>query len=351
MNSRERVLAILDRQPVDRIPVDIWCTGEVHESLCEYAGVQDELELYRILGIDKILWFSARYAGPIRQPQSENESTNFWGMRMQRIQAGLAAYDEFLDFPLAQYDTPKSLDDYPWWPNVDLFDYEAMAAEAGRGGKEFVTLGPWVSIFEIYCWMRGLENAMMDLVMNPEFVHAALDRIESVQTELLKRFFAVAPDKADLVFISDDMGNQNGLMLSLKTWKEFFAPRLKRWCELIHSHGKRVFYHTDGSVDQLIPHLIEAGIDILNPIQHACPGMEMPELKQKYGDQIIFHGGVDNQAVLPFGTPQQVSEETLDCLQTLGKGGGYICCSCHNIQAGTPVENILTMIETVHRDG
>jgi len=79
--------------------------------------------------------------------------------------------------------------------------------------------------------------------------------------------------------------------------------------------------------------------------------MEMPELKQKYGDQIIFHGGVDNQAVLPFGTPQQVSEETLDCLQTLGKGGGYICCSCHNIQAGTPVENILTMIETVHRDG
>lgn len=351
MNSRERILAILDREQFDRIPVDIWCTHEVHQSLCEYAGVQDELELYRILGIDKILWVSAKYKGPIRQSQNDGESTNFWGMRMKRIQAGLAAYDEFLDYPLEQYNSSESLNDYPWWPDVDLFDYDAMALEAGRGGKEFATLGPWISCFEIYCWMRGLETAMMDLVMNPEYVQAALDRIESVQTEVLKRFFALAGDKIDLVFVSDDMGNQNGLMLSLKTWKEFFGPRLKRWCDLVHAHGKKVFYHSDGAIEALIPHLIEAGIDVLNPIQHACPGMEMAGLKQKYGQQLVFHGGIDNQSVLPFGTPQQVCEETLDCLQTLGKDGGYICCSCHNIQAGTPVENILTMIETVQKDG
>ena len=101
----------------------------------------------------------------------------------------------------------------------------------------------------------------------------------------------------------------------------------------------------------MIPHLIEAGIDVLNPIQHVCPGMDRKGLKEKYGDRLLFHGGVDNQSVLPFGSPEEVRGETRQCLQTLGESGGYICCSCHNIQAGTPVENILALLDTVHNEG
>jgi uroporphyrinogen decarboxylase len=95
----------------------------------------------------------------------------------------------------------------------------------------------------------------------------------------------------------------------------------------------------------LIPELIECGIDILNPIQHVCPGMDRSKLKEAFGDKLIFHGGVENQKILPMGTPKEVAEETRECIRTLGKDGGYICCSCHNIQAGTPLENILSMIE------
>jgi uroporphyrinogen decarboxylase len=93
--------------------------------------------------------------------------------------------------------------------------------------------------------------------------------------------------------------------------------------------------------------LIDAGIDILNPIQHVCPGMDTKEIKSKYGRHIIFHGGIDNQRVLPFGTPSEVAGEVKNCLRTLGDSGGYIVCSCHNVQAGTPIKNIIEMIQTV----
>ena len=107
-------------------------------------------------------------------------------------------------------------------------------------------------------------------------------------------------------------------------------------------------YHTDGAARPLLNPIVACGVDVLNPIQHACPGMDMAELKKEFGDRVIFHGGVDNQSVLPFGTPEVVRAETRDCLATLGAGGqGNICCSCHNVQAGTPLENVFALVETV----
>jgi len=140
---------------------------------------------------------------------------------------------------------------------------------------------------------------------------------------------------------------QENLLVPVEVWETHFKPRLKRWCDLIHSFGKKVLFHSDGAVLPLIPGLIACGIDILNPIQHVCPGMDRAVLKERFGKDIIFHGGVENQKVLPMGAAQEVADETRACLETLGRDGGYICCSCHNIQAGTPVENILAMINTV----
>jgi uroporphyrinogen decarboxylase len=344
---RERVIAVLEKRPVDRIPVDIWYTDEVLAYLKEFSGASDPLSVFRRLGIDKIVWFSQIYKGPTRKPRVEDEVTDHWGGLRRRVQAGPAVYEELADYPLLGYETLESLDDYPWWPDPEEYDYDKMWRKTVDAVSEFAVMAPWVSVFETYCWMRGLEQSLMDLYVNPGFVQAALDRIEGIQTEMLKRFLAGAPCKPDLVLVSDDMGGQENLLISLDTWMEFFGPRLKRWCDLIHSFGVRVFYHSDGAVEPLIPYLIEAGIDVLNPIQHACAGMDMRDLKKKYGDRLIFHGGVDNQRVLPFGTPEDVRRETLDCLEALGRGGGYICCSCHNIQARTPVENILSMIETI----
>jgi uroporphyrinogen decarboxylase len=240
--------------------------------------------------------------------------------------------------------------DYPWWPKPDEFDYEDAERRAREAASEFAVIGPWVSLFEIYCQLRGLEQALMDLVLDPDLVDAILDYVEEIQTQMMRRLLSRAPGCFDLVFVSDDIAGQTGLLMSPASWRRHLEPRLKRWCDLIHDHGARVLYHTDGAAEPLVGPLIDTGIDVLNPIQHICPGMECGPLKQHYGSQVIFHGGIDNQHVLPFGTVDEVRRETLNCLETLGAGReGFICCSCHNVQAGTPIENILTMVETVQK--
>jgi uroporphyrinogen decarboxylase len=182
-------------------------------------------------------------------------------------------------------------------------------------------------------------------------MEAALDRIDAIQTAMLERFLTEMGDLIDLVFISDDMATQESLLLSLDAWDHHFKHRLENWCQIIHRHGKKVLFHTDGAARPIVPRLIKAGIDVLNPVQHICRGMDCVELQRDFGDSVIFHGGVENQRTLPFGTPEQVREETRACMKALGKNGGYICGSCHNVQAGTPVENILAMIETVISSG
>lgn len=357
MTPKQRISAVLNRQPVDRLPVDIWHTDEIRKLLADHYRAVDDLDLYRRMGIDKIVWVF-----PIYQPPDQQGSTgslhfgdaprSMWGTPLRAMQAGQALYHEFAAAPLAEYETPESLDRYPFWPEPDRFDYRQMTDLARRAATDFAVIGPWVSFFEVYCQMRGLETALMDIVANPDLVDAALDRIEACQTAMMRQFLDEAAEWVDMVFISDDMGCQNSLLLSLECWDRFFKDRLRRWCDLIHGYGRRVFFHSDGAVEPLVPRLIDCGIDILNPIQHACPGMDTADLKRKYGRQVIFHGGIDNQSVLPFGTPDDVRRETRRCLQTLGANReGYIVCSCHNIQPGTPLENILAMVETAVGEG
>lgn len=348
MNPHERILSTLNRQPTDRVPVDVWLTPEVLESLEKHVGENDELALYQKLGVDKIVWIFPGYNTEFFDPNFGGE-IDPWGVPLKRVRAGKATYQEYGEGPLAVFEDPAQLDHYPLWPDPERFNYAAAKALAERARSfGFATIGPWISHFEIYCHLRGMENALMDVLAEPDFLNAALDRIEAIQTTMLERFLRTMGDLTDIIFISDDMGTQASLLVSIEAWREFFRPRLIRWVELIHRHGKKVLFHTDGAARDIVPHLIEAGIDILNPIQHICPGMDRAPLKRDFGNAVIFHGGVENQHVLPFGSVEDVRREVETCLNTLGAGGGYIPCSCHNIQAGTPVENVIAMIETVH---
>ena len=348
MTPRERIHATLDRKPVDRTPVDLWLTPEVLQSLREHSGKSDELAVYQALGLDKIVWVFPGY-GSGRFDPNEGSGRTMWGVPTRMMKAGPATYQEFGTPPLADFDDPAQLDDYPLWPDPANFDY-AGASDWARQARsfDFATIGPWISHFEIYCQMRGLENALMDVAAEPEFLDATLDRIDTIQTAMLERFLTDMGGLIDIVFISDDMGTQESLLISPAAWDRHFRDRLTRWCDLIHRHGKKVLFHTDGAARPLLPQIINCGVDILNPIQHICPGMERDALQRDLGSQVIFHGGVDNQHVLPFGTPADVRRETRTCIETLGRDGGYICCSCHNTQAGTPVANILAMIAEAH---
>jgi uroporphyrinogen decarboxylase len=341
-------MAVLNREPVDRLPVDLWHVPEIGEDLRRHYGVEDDLSVYRAMGLDKIVWVFIEYGGLGSQVGAQQASgRTMWGVPLVGADAGAAHYEEFADAPMKDLDQ-SSLDGYPWWPDPERFDYDDAERRAREAGSEFVVIGPWVSLFEIYCQLRGLEQALIDLVLDPDLVDAILDRVEDIQSRMMRRLLSRAPQCFDLVFVSDDIAGQTGLLMSPASWHRHLEPRLHRWCELIHDHGARVFYHTDGAAEPLVESLLQAGIDVLNPIQHICPGMECAPLKFRYGHRVIFHGGIDNQHVLPFGTPDEVRGETTACLETLGAGGqGYICCSCHNVQAGTPIENILAMVETV----
>lgn len=360
MNPKERILATLDRRPVDRLPVDLWHTPEIGAALQRHFGVTDDLSVYRALGLDKIVWDFMDYrtdegdrAGAQSGAGAETAGTRtMWGVPLHGVQAGDAYYMEFESAPMAGYDTPDTLDRYPWWPRVDRFDYDGAVAKARAASAEYAVIGPWVSFFEIYCQLRGLEQSMIDLIDSPELVDAILDRIEAIQTAMMKEFFPRVRGHLDLVFISDDIAGQQSLIMSREMWARHLEPRMKRWCDLIHAHGLKVFYHTDGAARLLLRPILDCGVDVLNPIQHACPGMDLAELKKEFGHRVIFHGGVDNQSVLPRGNAEDVRVETRRCLDTLGAGReGFICCSCHNVQAGTPLENVFAMIETVKKHG
>lgn len=354
MTPRERVTAIINRRPADRIPVDLWTTPEVARDLRQHFRCETDAGWQTAMGLDKIHWAVPGYRrlGMINDAASDGSGRTMWGARTRSVQSGLATYSEVVQCPLAEFTEVRQLDDYPWWPDPEAFAYDEAAQWARRVAADgHPVMGPWISHFEIYCGLRGLEQALADLLEMPEFVEATLDKIEAVQTAMLERYLPMVQGVLDWVFISDDLGMQENLLMSMGTIEAHLLPRLRRWTDLIHSHGMKVMFHTDGAVRPLIPRLIECGVDILNPIQHVCPGMDCAELKREFGRDLIFYGGVENQRILPFGTPDEVREEVRYLLRTLGAGGGFICASCHNVQAGTPVDNILAMVETVHRQG
>ena len=365
LTPRDRIRRVLTGEPPDRPPVDLWHTAEVGAALRAHTKTGSDLEMYRALGLDKIYWSFVDYRRPdggradsqvgassaaagshAGVDESDVPARTTWGVPLRGIEAGAAHYDEFSDAPMRDCEDPAAVDDYPYWPDPDSFAYDEALEDAQRASAHFAVMGPWVSFYEIYCQLRGLEQALMDLVLAPALVEAILDRVEAIQTEVMKRHLERSAAYLDLVFVSDDMGTQTGLLMSPKIWAQHFRARMRRWCDLIHSYGLKVFYHTDGAAEPLIRPLIECGIDVLNPIQHVCPGMDPARLAREYGKDVVFHGGVDNQRVLPFGTPEEVRAEVRMLGDTLGRGTkGFICCSCHNVQAGTPVPNILAMIE------
>ena len=157
------------------------------------------------------------------------------------------------------------------------------------------------------------------------------------------RIYEAIPGKVTISYVAEDMGGQEDLMISPAQIREFLLPGMRRMIGLVHGAGAYAFHHNDGAVRRIVPDMIEAGIDALNPIQWRCPGMEREALKRDFGGRIVFHGGVDNQRTLPFGTAEDVRREVADNLRILGAGGGYICTSAHYIQADTPLENILAM--------
>ena len=199
--------------------------------------------------------------------------------------------------------------------------------------------------------IRDIAEWYVSTSSRQEYIHKVFERQCEVAIQNLERFYAVVGDTVNVIFLcGTDFGTQTSAFCSVKTFNNLYFPYYKQVCDWIHSHTPwKVFKHSCGAVSKFLPGFIEAGIDILNPVQCSATGMEPVELKAKFGDHLVFWGGgVDTQHVLPFGTPAEVREQVLRRCEIFALGGGFVFNTIHNVQAKTPLANIVAMIDAVH---
>ncbi|HPO15234.1 MAG TPA: uroporphyrinogen decarboxylase family protein [Candidatus Hydrogenedentes bacterium] len=339
MTGKERWLAVLTRQTPDRIPMDYWATPETTEKLCAFLGCDFE-EACKRLHIDTPYTVSGRYVGP---PMPEHQDV--FGVRTRPVHYGSGVYWEAENAPLAAYTSVEEIEANYTWPNPDWWEYTHLPEEI-KGKKNHIIRGGGSEPMLTYKQLRGEEQAFMDLLMYPEIVHYCLDKLFTLAYENTRRIFETIPGAVSITYVAEDLGGQDGLMYSPAQIHEFLLPWMKRMMDLTRQHGSFVFVHSDGAVRDILPDLLAIGMQVLNPIQWRCPGMDREGLKRDFGAKLIFHGAMDNQQTLPFGSVEEVRREVEENLAILGAGGGYILAPCHNIQPVTPPENIVAMYET-----
>lgn len=343
MTPKERWIAALQRKPFDRIPCDFWATGEVVQSLLREFQCRNEDELWKELHIDRPHSVGPSYIGP------QFSGRDIWQVshKAQEVAEGQGIYMEVDECPLAGMTDVKQLEDFPW-PTTDWFDFSNIPEALDRL-EQWPVCGATYEPFLIYCSMRGLEQAYQDLAIFPEFAEFVLQKIFEFHYDLNQKIFEAAGSEGKILFcyVAEDLGSQHGLLMSIASIERFLIPRMKAMIDLAHSYGVLAFHHDDGAIRAILPRLIEIGIDILNPIQWRCPGMDREALKRDFGEAVTFHGAVDNQYTLPFGTPEEVRQEVIDNIRILGEGGGYIVAPCHNIQPITPIGNIMALYAAI----
>jgi uroporphyrinogen decarboxylase len=342
---RERWLAVLNHRKPDRVPMDYWATGEVTSRLMKHLGCSTSKEVFEKLHIDAVFEVSPEYIG---SPIPEN--SDLYDCHYRNVKHETGIYSECVYHPLAKYKTVSEIKKNFEWPSVDIFDYSVIPEQTevydnypirGGGSEPFLT----------YKNLRGMRQAYLDLYMHSDIVHYCLDKLFDFCYDNTNLIYDQAPGKVLLSYVAEDFGSQNGLLVSPAHIQEYFLPRMKRMMDLAHNNGVYVFFHSDGSIKKIIPDMIRAGIDILNPIQWRCKDMNREVLKDEFGDKVVFHGAMDNQYTLAFGTQNDVRQEVRDNLRIMGKEGGYILAPCHNIQPITPTQNILVMYEEGYKQG
>jgi len=306
-------------------------------------GGGNTYELERALGEDMLLssvgWANSYY---LDDKAYIDEWGIGWDVQAYQTPFGTGHYTEIVSHPLAEdsaisgYQPPD-----PKRPELYL-----DAAQMIRDFKaEYWIVGVTVTtIFETAWALRGLEQILLDMVMDPELTCQLLDIPFRYHLTAAKTLVEMG---VDMIWTGDDMGAQNRMLISPSMWRRYFKPRMAEFIAEIKAINPdvKVAYHTDGSVEPIIPELIEVGIDVLNPVQPAS--MDPAKLKAQYGKRLCFWGTIDEQHTLPFGSPADVRAEVLQRLRTVGKSGGLILGPTHHVQLDTPLENFWAMVNTV----
>ncbi len=381
-NSYERVKAALEHREPDRIPFDIGgaaVTGiniNALQNLKRYLGMPEETEIWDKItqlartGEDLIerLKIDVKNVGPVGPSISglikdlgliENHYRviDEFGIGWQMPKDGGYYYDLYLH-PLAHAETVKDIDNYPWPDPLDSARFkgikESVDTVVNVEKRAYVMGRMSAGMWEHAIWMIGYEKFFTDMILNEKLVHAIMEKMLELKIKYWGKYLDIVGDNTMVVSTADDLGSQNGLLVSLDMYKKLIWPYHKRLFEFLKKESKEkiyIFFHNDGAIMETIPLLIEAGIDILNPFQVNCRGMDTKVFKKKYGNDLTIWGGSCDPRILEFGTPEEVREETKRRIDDLAPGGGFIFASIHIIQGGVPPENIMAWWETLQKFG
>ncbi|MBK7713768.1 MAG: hypothetical protein IPJ37_24710 [Bacteroidales bacterium] len=360
MNHRERLLAAINHRQPDRPPVYVSLTPQVALKLCEHFGLPyeepaDAMESARISHMGLLTSLGADIVA-IAPTVASNSPTitmpdgiikNEWGMTFR--QSGI--YTEFAGYPLSGAAFRKEITDYPF-PDPyapGRFDLAVKMMENYR--SRYGIIGDVETMFfEMSWYMTGMEKFLMDLMTEEDYVFALMDRIMNYIIACGRRLIEMG---VDILWCGDDFGSQTGMIIDPETWRRVFKPRIKYMFEEFRKVRSdiKIAWHSCGSILPIIPDFIEAGLDILNPIQPLAHGMDPVYLKRTYGKDLVFFGGIDVQHLLPSGSPGMIRDEVRRRISILGKDGGYIVSPAHNIQPDPSIENIMAFFEAALNPG
>ncbi|MDO4601255.1 MAG: uroporphyrinogen decarboxylase family protein [Eubacteriales bacterium] len=343
MNSLERFYATVNREPVDRPAAwlgmpDIFA----QPALFKHYEVKDFHELKLAVGDDF-------YA--VEVPYESSNASAIYAAFDWYMDGNVDAEERTLTTPgcFAEAEELEDLEFFQWPDPAKYIDVEECKRRVALAPDDKVCLGMmWSAHFQDTCAAFGMENALMNMIANPEIYEAVDEKIMEFYLKANEIFYEATKGRLNAVLIGNDMGSQRGLMLSPDMVRRFIIPGCKKLVEQAHSYGLKVIYHSCGSIVDIIPDLIEAGVDIIHPIQALATGMEPQGLKDKFGDKVSFCGGVDTQDFLVNGTPEDVQKKVKE-LRTIFPTGLIISPSHEAILPDIPPANIQALFDEAQK--
>jgi len=375
MTSRQRVVTALEHQEPDRVPFDCTFTYEAYRKVEKAIGfaltpdlhpgspalnITPSLEFLKEMKVDLCYLRLNKWKNTPAFEYGMETYTDIWGVGYKKIESDNRLEYPNVTHPLAKA-KQKDLADFPW-PDPGAPELTAGLSDRAASlykDTNFALVGKFsTSIFEQAVSLRGMEQLYLDFIQNPEFVGELFERLTEIAIRLIEAGLKASGQYLQILRLAgDDMGSQRGTLFNPAMFRRMIKPHFSR----LYSEAKRLFQkynphgklmgHTDGDVFPIIPDYIEMGLDVLNPVQPYVAEMEHERLKSEFGSRLSFHGGMDLQQVLPFGTPEEVRKEVIKVTRKLGPGGGFILAPTHYLLPDIPPENILALRDAVIQYG
>lgn len=346
MTNRENFLALVRRQGYERVPVEFVLCPHLQEVCKEQLGAEDYQEYFgfpwrRVDDLRLKEHDTEKYRKFYQTPLAEDADIDEWGVGHEKSPNSM--HMTRMRHPLEDMETIEEIMSYPY-PDYARADGSHQKAQVESiKARDLIALGDMqMTIWECAWYMRSMEQLFCDMMDENEIAEFLFDKVTE---QSIIRAMSYVKAGVDVLFLGDDIGMQHTIMMSEELYCRWIKPRLKKLIDTVKAENPDVviFYHSCGFVEPFIPHLIEAGVEVLNPIQSEC--MDFEEIHRKYGDKISFHGTIGTQTVMPFGTPQEVKEAVWKNLDIAGEKGGLMVTPTHMLEPEVPLENILAYVE------